>query len=319
MPRSPCRESTGWRNDAGVPVDVNVAAILRAINPDLPRPDTMRRPFASARRRTALANAGPRRSPTRRIAWVSRARTRRPRSARSLGSVRDIATLQEILRKQALPLAPGLEDELGDFPDRPLASGDPRDDAGGGPHLRHAVRDGDREPDAVEQWEVREVIADEGALAPAEPTPLEQRLERRELARRRILDHFVHLELARTQRGGGRFPSGEPHDQEPGGAEHPDAEAVLNVKALEFDRVIADRPDVDTIVGQDAVDVEADELEATGDGGVEHGQFRAREAGTALARSSTAALPAPWDLAAAVPPSPAPCHPSTATLMIPAS
>src|SRR5213592_2455257 len=30
MPRSPCNESTGWRNDAGVPVDVSVAAILRA-------------------------------------------------------------------------------------------------------------------------------------------------------------------------------------------------------------------------------------------------------------------------------------------------
>src|SRR2546422_8149400 len=25
MPRSPCNESTGWRNDAGVPVEVNVA------------------------------------------------------------------------------------------------------------------------------------------------------------------------------------------------------------------------------------------------------------------------------------------------------
>src|SRR5439155_1280191 len=174
MPRSPCRESTGWRNDAGVPVDVKVAATLRAINPDLPSPETMRRPFASARRRTARANAGPRRSPTRRIASASRASTRRPRSASSLGSMRDIATLQEVLREQALPLAPGLEDQLGHF-----------------------------------------------------------------------------------------------------------ADGVLDVKALEFDRVIALHPDVDAVVGQDAVDVKADELQAPGDGSVEHGHLRARARGAA--------------------------------------
>src|SRR2546429_4984797 len=281
MPKSPCSESTGWRNEAGVPVEVKVAAILRAIRPDLPTPDTMTRPFAAASSCTADTNGAPNRSATRRIASASRASTRRPRSARSLGSVRDIATLQEILREQALPLAPGLEDQLGHFPDRPLAPGDPRYDAGGGLHLRHAVRYRDRESDAVEQREVREVIADESAFIPREPTPLEQRLEHRELARRRILDHFVHLELARTQRGGGRFPSGEPHDQETGGAEHPDAEAVLNVKALEFDPVIADHPDVDAVVGQDAVDIQADELQAAGDGGVEHGHFRARARGAA--------------------------------------
>src|SRR5213596_2001484 len=126
MPRSPCSESTGWRNIAGVPVDVNVAAILRAINPDLPSPETMRRPLASASRRTAFAKAGPRRSPTRRIASASRASTRRPRSARSLGCVRDIATLLKVLREKTLPLAPGLEDQLGHFPDCALAPGDRR-------------------------------------------------------------------------------------------------------------------------------------------------------------------------------------------------
>src|SRR5438876_10181403 len=262
MPRSPCRESTGWRNEAGVPVDVKVAATLRAINPDLPSPETMRRPFASARRRTARANAGPRRSPTRRIASASRASTRRPRSASSLGSMRDIATLQEVLREQALPLAPGLEDQLGHFADGALAPGNGRHQPGGGLHLGHAVRHRDREPDAGEQREIREVVAGEGTFLPGEPAPLEQGLERGELARRRILNHLVHGELARAQRRGGRFPSREPHDEEPGGPEHPDAEAVLDVKALEFDRVIALHPDVDAVVGQDAVDVKADELQA---------------------------------------------------------
>src|SRR3989442_7878138 len=274
-PRSPCSESTGWRNEAELPVEVSVAAILRAISPDLPTPETISRPVAFSSSRTAAEKAGPRRSPTRRIASASRASTRRPRSASSLGSVRDIATLQEVFCEQALPLAPGLEDELGHFPDRALAPGNRRHQPGGGLHLRHAVRHRDREPDAVEQREIREVVAGEGAVLPGEPAPLEQRFERGELARGRILNHLVHRELACAQRGGGRFPSGEPHDQEPGGAEHPDAEAVLHVKALEFDRVIADHPDVDAIVGQDAVDVEADELEAAGDGGVEQGHFRA--------------------------------------------
>src|SRR2546422_5036959 len=107
--------------------------------------------------------------------------------------------------------------------------------------------------------------------------------------------------------------------EESGGAEQADAEAVLDVKALEFYRMIADRPDVDAIVCQDAVDVEADELEAAGDGRVEHCHLRARAGGTALARSSTTALPPPWDLAAAVPPARAACHTSRAMLTMPAS
>src|SRR4029077_19839734 len=129
-PRSPCSESTGWRNDAGLPVEVNVAAILRAISPDLPRPDTITRPFADASRPTAAANAGLSRSPTRWIAAASRASTRRPRSTRSMDSVRGIAALHEVLGEQALPFAAGLEDQLGDLAHRPLAAR----------HARHEAR-----------------------------------------------------------------------------------------------------------------------------------------------------------------------------------
>src|SRR2546421_6060892 len=191
-PRSPCSESTGWRNEAGLPVEVSVAAILRAISPDLPMPETISRPVAFSSSRTAAEKAGPRRSPTRRIASASRVSTRRPRSASSLGSVRDIATLQEVFREQALPLASGLEDQLGHFPDRALAPGNRRHQPGGGLQLRHAVGHRDREPYAREQREIGEVVADERTFVPSEPAPLEQRLERRKLARGRILNHFVH-------------------------------------------------------------------------------------------------------------------------------
>ena len=61
IPRSPCNESTGCRNAAGVPVEVNVAAIFRAMSPDFPTPLTMTRPFACDSRVTACAKALPRR------------------------------------------------------------------------------------------------------------------------------------------------------------------------------------------------------------------------------------------------------------------
>src|SRR5258705_12603274 len=84
MPRSPCSESTGWRNIAGVPVDVNVAAILRAISPDFPTPEMMTRPLAPARISTARAKAGPNVSATRWTAAASSASTRLPRSTSCL-------------------------------------------------------------------------------------------------------------------------------------------------------------------------------------------------------------------------------------------
>src|SRR2546428_277757 len=211
-PRSPCSESTGWRNEAGLPVEVSVAAILRAISPDLPTPETISRPVAFSSSRTAAEKAGPRRSATRRIASASRTSTRRPRSASSLGSVWDIATLQEVFREQALPLTPGLEDQLG--------------------HLPHG------------------------------------------------------------------------------------AEAALDVKALEFHRMIADHPDVDAIVRQDAVDVEADELQATGDGSIEHCHLRARARGAAAPSLLTTTPSCPLSAVCAAPL--ARCHTSSAMLTIPA-
>ena len=44
IPRSPCPASPGCIKNDGVPVDANVAAILRPINPDLPIPVTTTRP-----------------------------------------------------------------------------------------------------------------------------------------------------------------------------------------------------------------------------------------------------------------------------------
>src|SRR5438876_4553317 len=275
IPRSPWSESTGWRNEAGVPVDVKVAAILRAIRPDLPTPDTMIRPVAAASNPTAAANGGPSRSATPRIAAASRASTRRPRSTRSVGPVRDIATLDEILSQQPLPLAPGLEDQLRHLAHRALAARDGGHRVRRRLHLGDRVRDRDGEPHARQERQVREVVPHEGALFPGQSTPLAQRFEHRQLACARVLDQLVHGELARPERGRRGFPAADPHDGEAGGPEQPDAQPVLDVETLELDGVVADHAQVHAVVGEHAVDVQADELEAAGERGLDHRRARA--------------------------------------------
>src|SRR6266702_2826781 len=235
-PRSPCSESTGWRNEAGLPVEVRVAAILRAISPDLPRPETISRPVAFSSSRTAAEKAGPNRSATRRIASASRASTRRPRSTRSVGSVRDIATLHEILRHEVLPLSAGPQDQLGHLAHRPLAARERRDDPGSRFRFGHRVRDCDGETHAREQGQIGQVIADERALLPGHATTLEQGREGGELLI--VLHELVYLELAGAQLGGVGAPGARPHDRQPRRAEHADTQPVLDVEALELDGVV---------------------------------------------------------------------------------
>jgi len=80
MPRSPCAASPGCTNIAGVPVEARVAAILRAMWPDLPMPDTTTRPvqaYSTATARTRESSASSRsckaRTASASIARVSRA------------------------------------------------------------------------------------------------------------------------------------------------------------------------------------------------------------------------------------------------------
>src|SRR2546428_2149859 len=200
MPRSPCSESSGWRKEAGVPVDVRVAASLRAISPDLPPPDTMSRPRAAASSRTAAANGGPNRSATRSIAAASRARTRRPRSTRSLGSVRDIAALLEVLGQEALPLAPRLEDQFCDLTCLSPAPGGRGDDARRGLDLADSVGHGDRQPHACEQRQGSQDVSHEGTLFPGQPAPPAQPPEHGAPARGGVLDDLVYRQPACPQR-----------------------------------------------------------------------------------------------------------------------
>ena len=53
IPRSPCSASAGCKKTEGVPVEENVAAIFRPINPDLPMPVTTTRPLQASKSSTA--------------------------------------------------------------------------------------------------------------------------------------------------------------------------------------------------------------------------------------------------------------------------
>src|SRR5438477_3895470 len=79
-PRSPCRASAGCRKIAAVPVLVSVAAILRAMRPDLPMPVTITRPAQLRSRLTAQSKRSSSRSTSARIAAASVCSTFRARA-----------------------------------------------------------------------------------------------------------------------------------------------------------------------------------------------------------------------------------------------
>src|SRR5690349_37827 len=181
IPRSPCRESTGWMNDAGVPVEVSVAAIFRAISPDFPTPETMTRPGVRARSSTALPNASESVRAECASAPASSSSTRRPRSTsrdRSLGA---IAPLHQVRCHALIPHTARLENDLRRFAGRSASALGLRDDGREGPHFGTGVPHRDGQPDALQDRDVGQVVAHEGALFEGEVPGFQPALERREL------------------------------------------------------------------------------------------------------------------------------------------
>ena len=84
MPRSPWLASAGCRKNAGVPVLASVAAILRAMWPDLPMPVTTTRPLQSRHTRQAAAKRPSSRASNPSTARASMARARRAVASRLL-------------------------------------------------------------------------------------------------------------------------------------------------------------------------------------------------------------------------------------------
>ena len=86
MPRSPWLASAGCTKKAGVPVLASVAAILFAMCPDLPMPDTTMRPVQSSIRAQARKKLASSRVDKPRIASASMSKTRRALADRRSGS-----------------------------------------------------------------------------------------------------------------------------------------------------------------------------------------------------------------------------------------
>src|SRR5690348_8840880 len=270
IPRSPCRESTGWMNDAGVPVEVSVAAIFRAINPDFPTPETMTRPGVRARSPTARPNA----AESVRAEWASApassSSTRRPRSTsrdRSLGA---IAPLHQVRCHALIPHAARLENDLRRFAGRPASALGLRDDGREGPHFGTGVPHRDGQPDALQDRDVGQVVAHEGALFEGEVPGFQPALERRELLRSVVLNDIRDAELARPERGRLRHPAADDDDGEPRPLEHLEPQAVRHVEALELRGVVGHETEIHAAVGQHAIHIEPDDREVPGDSGVDH-------------------------------------------------
>src|SRR5213594_3747037 len=99
-------------------MDISVAAILRAMRPDLPTPDTITLPFTLARMWTARAKLSSRRLAAAAIDSASDVRTRRPRSTAPSGYTAD--RLREVPLENASPFSSCAQQRFHDFPDRPM-------------------------------------------------------------------------------------------------------------------------------------------------------------------------------------------------------
>src|SRR5262245_55100742 len=89
MPRSPWLASAACTKKAGVPVEASVAAILRAMCPDLPMPVTIRRPCACRMVSTAATNESP--SPSAMAAFKAAKPSRPVSSVRSAEATKGCA------------------------------------------------------------------------------------------------------------------------------------------------------------------------------------------------------------------------------------
>ena len=150
-----------------MPVDVSVAAIFRAMRPDLPTPETMTRPLArcsSSHRPGELLvqPVGDGRDAARLEAEDAAAELDQRRARQPVTTCR----LREVALQHLAPDAARLEQRLDDLPHGAVAARGAGHVARHRPHLADGVRHRDRQADAAQDLEVGEVVADVGDLRP---------------------------------------------------------------------------------------------------------------------------------------------------------
>jgi hypothetical protein len=94
MPMSPWLASAACMKKEGVPVEASVAAILPAMCPDFPIPQTMTRPRQSRQMEQARAKLASSRGTSAAIARPSISRARRPAAISAAGSALSFAFMR---------------------------------------------------------------------------------------------------------------------------------------------------------------------------------------------------------------------------------
>src|SRR6478752_7227017 len=189
--------------------------------PDFPTPDTITRPDASARSRTARANPPSSRNPAVPTAEASTSSTRRPSATSAASSNGTDGLLSEVALEQLGPASPSLEEHLDHLPHGSVTARGPGDIGSDRLHLLDGVGHRDRQPDPAQHLQIGQIVAHERGVLPRDPAPREQRAERLELVRPAYLEHILHPELARALGGSLRMSPAHPgHRNSRGAHEH---------------------------------------------------------------------------------------------------
>ncbi len=125
--------------------------------------------------------------------------------------------------------------------------------------IGHGIRHRDRKSHLSEHRQIGQVVPDKGRLFPLDSPTAKQLPECSSLLRPRHLKQLFDPQLGRPQCRCLGAPAAEPDDRQAGCPKEYQAQAILDVEALELDTRTSHRADEDSIVGQYAINIEADQ------------------------------------------------------------
>jgi hypothetical protein len=128
----------------------------------------------------------------------------------------------------------------------------------------HRIGDSDRQANLSQNRQVSEIVSDERGITPIQTTSLQDFTKGRSLSGPGHLEDLFHSQLCTPQRGRFRAPAAEPYYWQACGTKEYQTEPVLNIEPLQLHSLTGDRADEHTIVGQNAVHIEANQPDSPG-------------------------------------------------------